>query len=426
MRATVIPASTERANIPVASLIVRPDDNPRFKQAGRTPQECAMEHYASNEYRALCNSLDRLGMQVPLVVEKTGKQFRVLDGHGRAHWAATSSQKTVPAVVVSPPSQRDRLAVQVAVNVSRNTFAPLARAKAFKELLDAYDGDVKAAARVVGVAQSTFNETINLLLFPAPVQRAVGSKRIPFNCLDVLTSLPGWSAYRAVKRDERVGDHTVAEAEKYEDRLNQIITAFADDTDGAPINADDILAAWNAAKVADRVVTKPKRGKKAKVVAKGKAKPPTINEIVTLTPTEDSIRNVLEMYGTELAREYLSAEPSKSKIKRLTDLISNIAACMGWCVPENLHSVLLTTTNKPLYDADTAKTLTRDVVREYTLLGTIAVGMEKGLDLPENDPMREDDAAWEAYYRQDGVSLGCLVSALYKRLVSFRHKRSGA
>jgi len=425
MRATLLPCgSTTSAHVNVSQLQVSADDNPRFDQSGRSPTECAAAHYRSPEYRALCNSLDRLGIQVPLIVERIDKtNYRVLDGHGRANWAITTKQRTVPVVIIAPCTPRDRLAVQVATNVSRNTFAPLARAKAFSKLLQAYNGDVKAAAKVAGVSTSTLTETLNLLLFPLPVQQAVGTRRIPLNCLDILVALPGWNAYKAVKRGDDVSDGTVEEAEKYEDRLTQIITNFTEDDLQTHVSPDDILSAWNAAKVADRVVTK--KGKKRKVQTKGKAKPPSLNEIVTLTPTEDSVRDVLERYGTALAREILfAAEPSKGKIKRHIDLISNIAACMGWCVPVELQDVLVTTTGKPLYDAKTAEVLTRDVVREYAALGAIAVGMERGLDLPENDPLRED-AAWEAYIRQPDATLTSIVKGVHKRLVSFRRKHAG-
>lgn len=411
--------------VPVTSLIAKAADNPRFS-AYSDPESAARKFLASDDFDALSRSFEKLGIQEPLLVEEMPDgRMRVLDGWIRTQYGIKKDHARpgvkLPCVVKTPKDDKDRLSVQIAMNTARTSFDPIAKAHAYERMVEAW-GTELSAAKHCGVSVTAFRETLALLKLPKQVQRSLSEQQITVQTAEHAMRMPGFKEWvkadeAASSKGEDVDDATLEAASEYEDRLNFVLGKARS---GKRMGQADFSQVWNDYRRLGEAMdaAKGKKGKSAKG-KKPKAKADdrhNTDAIVTVTPTEGSIKDAIEFYGRCVAEEIVKEKvPDDGVIENLTTRIEHLAAVMGWCVPEALQNVLTDRKRRPLYDPKIAARLCRETVAEAALLGLLALRAEQDRALAEDDDLN-GDAEWMAFYKRD-LPLRQMVKELDERLV---------
>lgn len=450
--------SLQTVKVPARQLICSAKDNPRF--AGhKDPEKAAKAFLRSEDFAAMTRSFDKLGIQEPLLAERVGKdEYRVNNGWCRAQYAK-NKKIDVPVVIMKPKDDVHRITIQIALNTARRSYDPIAKAHAFKRLVEAW-GSEAAAARHCGVSITSLRESLSLLDLPQRAQRLLSETKLTTMAAERIMKFPGWKSWRAAdavaddpKKD--VGEEVAAEAGRFEDHLNFVLDAVEKKDDR--ISYEELAQTWNKYKEADAeeeaAEDRPKKKSKSK---KSRREEPEADEsegetakeddedqdeddakgrqrdsgrggrggrtdnLTTILPTDDSVREALEYYGLGIADEIVNDSGDEDVVKTLTDRIEHIAAVMGWCVPKDLREILVNKSGEPLYDEDVATALCRETVAEFTLLGLLQVRGSKGMILTKDDALNDaNNQAWTAFYKQD-KPLRTLIQELDKRLVQVR------
>jgi ParB family chromosome partitioning protein len=160
--------------IPVNKVLPNPDQ-PRtvFDQA---------------ELDGLALSIKENTLIQPIIVEKAGDQYILIDGERRWRAHKINGADTIEAVVrESVKNNKDRLTHALVANVQRSAMGPVDEAHAYKKLVDEL-GSVDATAAKVGVSSATVSMRLDLLGFHEVVQKLFNLKRLPLD-LSVTSAL---------------------------------------------------------------------------------------------------------------------------------------------------------------------------------------------------------------------------------------------
>lgn len=183
------PATSAPVFIELNPADVLADDNSRYRQ---NPERL----------QALMDSIVELGgVQTPIQVSKienvNGHSHRLVAGFYR-HAAVTKLNKkggsyTLPAMVVSPADELDRIKRQLSENNDRENLSPIDKAIGMQKMfaLGASKMDVRKAFPAVGgrkgasatsiepASNSTVNMHLSFLKFPADVQEMIHTSELP-------------------------------------------------------------------------------------------------------------------------------------------------------------------------------------------------------------------------------------------------------
>lgn len=387
-------------------IVAKLEDNPRFQVDGLSPAQVADDYFKSDEFSALCHTLDAAGgPDVPLVVEEIGNgKFLLLDGWCRHEWAKRRARKRkdvrLPVVVQDIEDDRHRKTVRIQLNTARKSYAPLAQARAFADMVKAW-GSITMAAKQMGVPSQKIKQRLSLLLLPEGFQALIATKQITVMGADMIQSLPGYAAYvkcREYHTEDNAPEPTEEElekAERIEKFMNHVVDVVNSD-ESSKYTHSDVSALWNDWLDGKGRTLKKGKGKKGKVVEKID---PT--QIMTAAVTDEEVRTVMKHYGSILAAEYRRSKPRTSVVDTTRSLMEHIGFVMGWCVPTEVAQLLTSANGHVKMAEGTAQALNELAIRDFMCQAVRDQMLEDGLDIKdEEDPILTEDG-WQDFVKRD-------------------------
>jgi ParB family chromosome partitioning protein len=131
------------------------------------------------ELEGLAQSIRENDLIQPIVVEKAGDHYILIDGERRWRACQLAGLSEIEAVV-RPSSNHngvERLTKALVANIQRSAMGPVDEARAFEKLIKEF-GSVESVAQKVGVHSVTIYTKLSLLDFPEPVQKIYNLRRL--------------------------------------------------------------------------------------------------------------------------------------------------------------------------------------------------------------------------------------------------------
>ena len=158
-------------------------------QIGLNPYQ-PRQKFTDGSLEELKNSIKQHGILQPLIVTQTmGGKYELVAGERRLRAARELNLRTVP-VITRTAKDLEKLELSLIENIQRQDLNPIERAESFKRLIDNFHLTQEEAAKRLGIARSTLNNTIRLLQLPVDIQQAVASGKISESQAKLILSLP--------------------------------------------------------------------------------------------------------------------------------------------------------------------------------------------------------------------------------------------
>ncbi len=126
--------------------------------------------------QGLAQSIKEHGLLSPLVVRPAGNgTYEILAGQRRYLACRELRWPTVPVIVRSKVSETTAVTLSVIENVQRADMHPLDKAKAFTELKDRHQGNLRTVSDTTGIKVPTIQKYFDLLNLPPELQSEVGT-----------------------------------------------------------------------------------------------------------------------------------------------------------------------------------------------------------------------------------------------------------
>jgi len=167
----------------------------------------------------LAQSIREQGVLQPLLVEAWAAGYRIVAGERRWRAAQRAGLTEIP-VLVRSFTEESRMEIALVENIQRADLKPMEEARAYRNLMDAFNLTQDDVAKKVGKQRSTVANALRLLRLPEPMQEALDRGELSAGHARAVLSvtLPEGQAslFRAI-----VAEHlSVREAEDRAQRLN--------------------------------------------------------------------------------------------------------------------------------------------------------------------------------------------------------------
>lgn len=127
----------------------------------------------------LVQSIGRNGVIQPIIVTKVdNNKYMIIEGERRWRASGLAGKKTVPAVVRSAETPKERLELALITNLQREDLNPVELAKAYKKLMDEHNYRHEDLGIVVGKSRSAVTNRLRLLNLPEEVLVLIENKKI--------------------------------------------------------------------------------------------------------------------------------------------------------------------------------------------------------------------------------------------------------
>lgn len=123
------------------------------------------KHFDENALGELAESVKNHGIVQPLVVTKSGSNYRIIAGERRWRAAQMAGLAEVPAIVRSM-QLIEELEIAIIENVQRVDLSPLEQAQSIERLHDQFSMSYSDIAKKLGKAVPTIHNTVRLLQLP--------------------------------------------------------------------------------------------------------------------------------------------------------------------------------------------------------------------------------------------------------------------
>lgn len=135
------------------------------------------KHFDEAALTELAESITAHGIVQPLVVIKSGSQYRVVAGERRLRAAKIAKLKEVP-VIVRSMQQIEELEIAIIENVQRVDLSPLEQAVSIARLHDQFSLSYTDIAKKLGKAVPTIHNIVRLLQLPSAAKNALMQNQI--------------------------------------------------------------------------------------------------------------------------------------------------------------------------------------------------------------------------------------------------------
>ena len=126
--------------------------------------------------QGLAQSIKEHGLLSPLVVRPVGDgSYEIIAGQRRYLACKDLGWSVVPVIVRGEVSETTAVTLSVIENVQRADMHPLDKAKAFTDLKDRHQGNLRAVAETTGIKVPTIQKYLDLLKLPAELQSEIGT-----------------------------------------------------------------------------------------------------------------------------------------------------------------------------------------------------------------------------------------------------------
>lgn len=135
--------------------------------------------FDEDELLGLAQSIQENGLIQPVVVEKHGSQFLLVDGERRWRAVKLLGWPSIEAVVRPASNHRgeQRVTQALVANVQRSQLGPVDEARVYQRLMKDLKSQDAFAARC-GVSNATISSRLALLSLPEPVQKVFNLGRV--------------------------------------------------------------------------------------------------------------------------------------------------------------------------------------------------------------------------------------------------------
>lgn len=157
----------------------------------------------------LARSVREHGIVQPLVVTRSGNQFRLIAGERRFRAAQKAGLLTVPVVIKELAREGDALEIALIENIQREDLNPMEAAIAYQQLHQEFGMTQEEISRRVGKERSTVANFLRLLRLPESVKKLVASGQLSMGHARALLAMDGAKkqevlASRVVRRNLNV------------------------------------------------------------------------------------------------------------------------------------------------------------------------------------------------------------------------------
>ena len=135
------------------------------------------------DIEGLAESFARCGILEPLVIDA---DYNLIAGHRRLAAAKLAGFKTVPVRILDKPiTDQERIELQLIENSFRQDFAPLERAKAYKELVVKYGLSASEVGKLSGYSADMVRQYLRFLtdLSPEAMEALASGELFPSNAM---------------------------------------------------------------------------------------------------------------------------------------------------------------------------------------------------------------------------------------------------
>lgn len=159
--------------------------------------------FPDDEMEKLSESIDEVGVLVPVVVYKIGEHYQLLDGERRWRCAKELGLDEIPALIVDAPTEKDRLQQMFNIHLVREQWQDIPTAKALEKLMKE-TGVTKPSelSQLTGLTTEQINRLQFALDLTGEVRKKVDSGEVPLNYF--------YEVYRSVIRPLQKNRPTIA------------------------------------------------------------------------------------------------------------------------------------------------------------------------------------------------------------------------
>lgn len=161
--ASILHDSEKIEKIPLSKIVANPDQ-PR-------------KHFDEEALQELAKSLKQHGIVQPLVVTKSGNQYRIVAGERRYRAATIAGLGEVPAIVRTM-KDLEELEIALIENVQRVDLSALEQAASIQKLHEQFSMSFDAIAGRLGKATTTVHNIVRLLGLPKDAKEALSKGHI--------------------------------------------------------------------------------------------------------------------------------------------------------------------------------------------------------------------------------------------------------
>ena len=138
------------------------------------------------ELALLKESIEKHGVMNPLIVEKKGDKYLIVDGERRFRASTALKLKELPVVIISGNDEEMRLIKRFHLQEQHKGWTLFDKAMAVSDLQKKQHLTIDELAAVLGLKRATVNDYMTMLTLSARVRSFAQEKRLPFVYLSAL------------------------------------------------------------------------------------------------------------------------------------------------------------------------------------------------------------------------------------------------
>lgn len=192
--------------IPIAKIITNPDQPRKF--------------FDQTSLDELAQSIKRHGIVQPLVVTKSGDNYRIVAGERRFRAARIAELQEVPAIVRSM-KDLEELEISLIENVQRVDLSPLEQAISIQKLHDQFSLGFDKIAERLGKATTTVHNIVRLLGLPNDAKDALNTGTISEGHARCILALKDKKQQKDLLEKIIMNKWSVRQAEQYVTAIKQ-------------------------------------------------------------------------------------------------------------------------------------------------------------------------------------------------------------
>lgn len=146
----------------------------------RLPQHLMRQVVNEVGLETLAKSIRRLGIIMPLIIRKSGKEYELVAGMRRMYAAEMCGLKKVPVIVKNIDPQ-DAEAIKIAENHEREDVNPIDEGEYFADVMQTNDWTQKDLAREVGVSEAYISQRMSTAIWTDRAKENVRNGNLKFS-----------------------------------------------------------------------------------------------------------------------------------------------------------------------------------------------------------------------------------------------------
>ena len=130
--------------------------------------------FDAEELNQLKDSIERHGLNQPIVVRETAKGYELIAGERRLRACTLADRETIPCVIKNV-SDEESLQLAIIENLDRSNLNPIETALGYQRLIDEFGMETTEVASLFSRNRTTIANTLRLLSLPEEVQQMLMS-----------------------------------------------------------------------------------------------------------------------------------------------------------------------------------------------------------------------------------------------------------